>query len=234
MKIQRHSSNTATRCLLTADSLEIGSFHATFNEVRSMNCVRGKSRMFVIPNQKTVLVICTKFYSAKSIHDPFRQNFLSAVSRDLQATPPSCTKQQARPALRNWDLTFIPYFSALFLLCVVFITIFLSAVEKFNDALGPQKWKPKAELRMLSVSMFCLSKSEGQHIATRPLAPTSSSFLKNKVVRVDDLVQGEEGVIVQRGRDSCIVTLSKYVWGTKQMWGTWFRIINPITCLSCR
>jgi hypothetical protein len=138
MKIQRHSSNTATRRLVTADSLEIGSFHATFDEVRSMNCVRGKSRMFVIPNQKTVLIICTKFYSAKSVHDPFRQNFLSAVSRDLQATPPSCTKRQTRPALRNWGLTFIPYFSALFLLCVVFITIFLSAVEKFNDALGPQ------------------------------------------------------------------------------------------------
>jgi hypothetical protein len=82
--------------------------------------------------------------------------------------------------------------------------------------------------------MVCLSNSEDQHIAAQPLAPTSSSFLKTKLVRVDDLVQGEEAVIVQRGRDSCIVTLNKYVWGTKQMWDTWFRIRNPRNCLPSR
>ena len=85
-------------------------------------------------------------------------------------------------------LTFIRDFYALSLLRVVFITIILSAVQRFNDALGPQKWERKAELRMLSISMVCLSKSEGQHVAIRPLAPTSSSFLKTKLVRVDDLV----------------------------------------------
>jgi hypothetical protein len=101
---------------------------------------------------------------------------------------------------------------------------------------GSQKWEPKAELRMLSISMVCLSNSEGQHIATMPLAPTSSSFLKTKAVRVDDLVQGDETLIVPGGRDNCIVTLSKYVGGggTKQMWGTWFRIRNPRTRFSCR
>ena len=106
MGIQRNSSNTATRCLVTADSLEIGSLHATFDEVRSMNSVRGKSRMFVIPNQKTVLIICTKFYSTKSIHDPFRENVLYAVLRDFQTTPPSFTKQQKMSALRTWGPKF--------------------------------------------------------------------------------------------------------------------------------
>jgi hypothetical protein len=91
IEIQRNSSKRYTRCLVTADSLEIGSLHETFDEVRSMNSVRGKSHLFVIPNQKTLLIICTKFYSAKSIHDPFRQNVLSVVLRDLQTTPPSFT-----------------------------------------------------------------------------------------------------------------------------------------------
>jgi hypothetical protein len=68
---------------------EIGSVHATFDEVRAMNCVRGESRLFAIPNQQqTGLVICTKFYSAKSIHAPSRQNILSAALRDCQTTPP--------------------------------------------------------------------------------------------------------------------------------------------------
>jgi len=88
MEIQRNSSNAATGCFATAATLEIGSFHATFDDMRSMNYERRKSRMFVIPNQKIVLVICTKFYSAKSIHDPFRQNVLSAVLYDLKTTPP--------------------------------------------------------------------------------------------------------------------------------------------------
>ena len=86
---------------------------------------------------------------------------------------------------------------------------------------------------MLSTPMVCRSKSEGQRIENRPLAPGRSSFLKTQVVRVDDLVKGEEGVIVQGGRDSCIVSLIKYVWGPKQMWGTWFRIRDPRTCLTC-
>jgi hypothetical protein len=68
--------------------LRSGVFNATFDEVRAMNCVRGESRMFVIPNQKIVLVICTKFYSAKSIHAAFRQNILSAAIRDCQTKPP--------------------------------------------------------------------------------------------------------------------------------------------------
>jgi hypothetical protein len=89
MEIQWNSLNTATGCLGTAASFEIGSVHATFDEVRAMNCVRGESRLFAIPNQQqTVLVICTKFYSAKSIHAPSRQNILSAALRDCQTTPP--------------------------------------------------------------------------------------------------------------------------------------------------
>jgi hypothetical protein len=105
MEINRNSSNTATRCLVTAASLEIGSFHATFDEVRSMNCVRGKSRMFAIPNQKIVLVIYTKFHRAKSIRDPFSDKtsyplFYVTLKHHHQVSQ----KNKTRPALRTWDL----------------------------------------------------------------------------------------------------------------------------------
>jgi hypothetical protein len=68
MEFEWNSSNPATGCLSTTASFEIGSVHTSFDEVRAMNCARGESRLFAIPNQqRTVLVICTKVYSAKSM-----------------------------------------------------------------------------------------------------------------------------------------------------------------------
>jgi hypothetical protein len=72
---------------------------------------------------------------------------------------------------------------------------------------------------MLSIFMVCLSKSESQHIATRPLAPTSSLFLATKVVRVDDLVQGEEAVIVQGGRERAVLSLLASMFGGRSKYG---------------
>lgn len=134
MEIQGNSSNTATGRRVTAASLEIGSSHATFDEVPAM-----KSRVFATPNQKTALVICTEFYSAKSIHAPFRQSVLSSVLSDSQTPPPSFTKQQTRPALQIWVLTFTPDFSALSLLYVVVQHCIFVGCRKFYDASGPQK-----------------------------------------------------------------------------------------------